>query len=117
MKFCEKHWEQLRQVIKDKGMWNLVSDSSQEVMSELITELKNEEHKFDPLMAAHNAITTAALDGGGLYLLSVDEDGNHYCPLCEVEKHIGDNVVENWINGSTDDCLNYCKTHGLLNLN
>lgn len=117
MKFCKEHWEQLRQTIIDKGMMNLVSNSGQEAMSEMVAELKDEAHKYDPLMAAHNMITAAALEAGGLYIMTVDEDDNHYCPLCEVKENMGEEMVKDWIDGSTDACLEYSKANGLLNLN
>lgn len=116
MKFCDKHWEQLRQAIKDKGMWSLVSKSEGEAVQEIVNELHGRVHKYDPLMTAHTAIVAAALKDGGLYLLSTDEDGKAYCPLCEGDKQ-SEGLSTDWINGSTDDCLAYCKNHGLLNVN
>lgn len=68
-------------------------------------------------MGAHNAITSAAIQDGGVYLLGEDENGNQYCPLCEVEKHMGEVAAKDWISGSTDDQLKICKKNNLLSIN
>lgn len=117
MKFCIKHWEQLKFTVKEKGMWHLVHKSSEELIDDIKNELDNKEHQFDPLHTAHIMIITAVLQQGGIYMLMNDENNNERCPLCEIEKQAGEELVKNWIDGSTNECLNYCKEMNLLNQN
>lgn len=87
MQFCTRHWEQLRQAIKDNGLWEFVSHSGQEVVGRMKKELEGQITVPDPLMTAHNMITGRAIEHGGLYLMTAKEDGSHYCPLCELDEH------------------------------
>jgi len=99
MKFCQPHWNELRQAIKSHGVWDLVATSGEEAMSQVVDELKGVEktlERYDPLMAAHNMITGRAIQCGGLYLLTGD-----YCPLCELAKHTRPEVARDWITGAS----------------
>lgn len=110
MKFCNPHWEELREAIKSKGMWDLVSRNGEEAVKRLSDEDKKPE-SFDPLMSAHNMILGNALKAGGLYLLQGD-----YCPLCELDKN-NDKMGEHskdWIEGATNGCLEHCRELGLV---
>lgn len=118
MKFCQKHWEDLKQAIKDKGMWDLVAIDGHAALYMMKQELEGSEtdSTYDPLMAAHNMISAKALEYGGLYLMTGD-----YCPLCELISHApggsdGEATCREWIKGSTDACLAYCQEHKLIPL-
>ena len=105
MQFCQPHWDRLRQEIKSHGVWDLVSVSGEEAVGKLVDELKGKEptlEGYDPLMAAHNMITSRALECGGLYLLTGD-----YCPLCEVTKASKPEVAEGWIRGASKAAVDY----------
>lgn len=117
MQLCKEHWERLKKAIADKGMSHLVAKSSEELASRLNKEIKNEHTVHDPLMAANMGIFGNALQQGGLYLMGRDEDGNQYCPLCEVKKHVSEDMDEKWIQASTDEQLEKCKAAGLLSNN
>lgn len=85
MKFCTPHWDQLRAAIKERGLDGLVAKDGEQAVAKLTDQLeKNDTTKtnFDPLMAAHNAITGRVLEIVGLNLLLPNEDGSERCPLC-----------------------------------
>jgi hypothetical protein len=110
LKFCDDHWEKLRQAVKDRGLWHLVARSGQEATERVKDELGNKETDatWDPLMACHWAVNGNALKMGGLYLLQGD-----LCQICEAIKHgCGDESL--WINRPADDALAYAKEHGLI---
>lgn len=102
MKFCETHWNRLREVINQKGMGHLVSKSTEELNDRMLKQNKNNLTFIDPLITSMLTINKAALDQGGLYLMSTKPDGTHYCPLCEGEKQL-EGLAEDWIDGVTDE--------------
>lgn len=101
------HWEALKQGVQNRGMWHLVARSGEEATAHMLQELRGEEAPFDPLMAANWAICGAAIEFGGLAMLS----GN-ICPLCEADVHGGH--ANNWINGCLDEQLRYAFEKGLM---
>lgn len=90
MKFCNSHWESLRQAIQDRGLTPLISSSGEEAAEKLADELQRGENvdNFDPLMRAHNAIWANAMsfvaDGGGnpLAMLDPEAPDKVQCPIC-----------------------------------
>ena len=82
-------------------------------MNSAIAELNGQktDAQYDPLMSATYMIYGNAVRAGGLYLMTTDEQGNEYCPLCEVDKHAG--LAQQWITGCCDSILTYCQEHGL----
>ncbi len=117
MKSCQKHWDQLRKAIEDKGLGHLVSKNGKQVAERLKKELKDEHTIDDPLMSAWFAIMNNALESGGAYLLVMDENGNHYCPMCEGNKHVGKGTDDWFITNSVNEQFNKAKKAGLLNDN
>ena len=93
MKFCQTHWNQLKDAIESKGMYHLVAASGELAVDRLKEELDGTATKltYDPLMNSHNMINLRALECCGLYLLTGD-----YCPLCEFEKSGGVRAKEIW---------------------
>lgn len=80
MEFCTPHWDALRTAIKDRGLEVLVAESGPEVVGKMKRQLTDKTvtvDSFDPLMGAHNAIVTNALQLTGIAVLQ--QDG---CPLC-----------------------------------
>lgn len=107
MKFCQRHWDELRNKIDDRGLSHLVAKDGRTATRQMQQQVQEREvtrESFDPLMAAHWAIAGNVmkfLDGAGmnpLYLMSGgDEDkvdaryGPKYegrtwprCPLCYI---------------------------------
>ena len=109
MKFCDPHWVTLRTAIEIRGLMRLVAKEGATAAENIHAELQGED--YDPLMNAYWMLTNQALKMGGLYLMHVDEQGIHYCPLCEVDKNGGN--AEEWISGCTDSILKHCRENGL----
>jgi hypothetical protein len=96
MKFCQKHWDTLRQKIADRGLDHLVAQGGPMATAQMADQIKTREvtrDNFDPLMAAHWAIVGNAMEMlsragiDPLYLLGDGRsapDGRNDCPLCEL---------------------------------
>ena len=113
MKLCRPHWEQLKAAIAELGMMHLVAESGKIASERITAQLENKDHGFDPLMNANFAIWTNALELGGKYLMWNDENGNPYCPICESEKHKG-NDAEWWIKNASEEQLARARSLGLM---
>ncbi len=88
MRFCQKHWEALKSAIAERGLDGLCAKSVDEIARKQFEELKSGAVKastFDPLMGAHNAIVSRAIEIVGLGLLIPAEDGVEKCPLCHLQ--------------------------------
>lgn len=109
MKICQTHWEQLKQAIKAKGLFDFVSGTGKEAMTRIVGQLQGQsetKQNFDPLMACNNMLWGNALQVGGLYLMGTDEQGNEYCPVCEADKH----GQTGWIDCAVNSAAEYVKT-------
>ena len=88
MKWCQEHWDAMKEKVRELGMWHLVAPNAEaaiEAMKEDIEaagEHRESKAAFDPLMSAFWAINGRALAMGGLYIMS-----EPVCPLCELDKH------------------------------
>jgi hypothetical protein len=114
MKICQQHWDRLRLEIDNRGLTHLIAGSSEDVMGIVERSLDgtfNTKDDFDPLLMANMLIWRASLEAGGMYLLSGDENGEPYCPLCELVKNDGD--LDDWVNGACDDSLDEARRLGL----
>lgn len=58
MRMCDAHYQLLRQAIKDRGLWSLVSTSGEEAAK----RMSGESDKFDPLLGAYNRILVKAVE-------------------------------------------------------
>lgn len=115
MKFCATHWEKLRNAIKGHGVFDLVPSSGAEAVSRLKDTMSGEKktlERYDPLMDSHNMIVATAMQAGGPYIIghNPDDPEGHYCPLCEVEKHLGAEEADKWIAGSSKAAADYAAT-------
>lgn len=129
MQFCKKHWDDLRGLIKEKGLSHLVSSSGEEAAS----RMKRQQEGQATLLEAHNMIMSRAIECLGLYIFTekrvdVVEDGvagiklEHYCPLCEAREKLpphpqtGLPCDESWLHTLTDYLkVEYAKEGWLSN--
>lgn len=121
MKFCQAHWDQLRDAIKTRGIWPLVARNGMEAAERFVEELegKASDASWDPLMAAHWAIGGRATEILGLYIF-----GTEVCPVCEVLtvhdskpcEHgcTHDDVEKRWIEGPADAMLKHVRDTPVL---
>lgn len=117
MKCCQLHWDKLRQSIIDNGMGHLIAPSGEDAIKRMEKELRGEIAVFDPLITAYHMITSNAIRVVGIPLMALDDSGNHYCPLCEIKKSLGEGEDEEWVKNATNGCLEYCGEENLLNQN
>lgn len=110
MKMCDEHYEKLKEAVRVKGMWHLVSKSGAEAVRRINSPV------FDPLLDCCLRIYTNAVRSAGLYILEFDKEGGEYCPLCELDKYGKEQNSDDWINQATDDVLYYCAKENLLNI-
>lgn len=121
MKFCEAHWQRLRDAIKDRGLDGLVSKDGKEAAAKTVAELEGGPSKstFDPLLGAHNAILSNTLRVVGLVILGADEKGEHYCPICYLTQNCACGLGEkceffDWIERAADDARAHAVSLGLV---
>src|SRR3990167_6798335 len=122
VKFCQPHWDRLRQLVIDKGMESLISKSPEAAQSRVEEELEGvaTAATYDPLLSAYWMLMARALEQGGDYLLCEKPGENlEYCPMCEVEaqgvkQFNKEGAAESWMDGCTDACLRYCRENNLL---
>lgn len=120
MKPCKTHWDMMRQSIQDRGMWQLVPTSGEEAAARMVEDLETEQSSkknFDPLMSMYWHFMNEALRCGGLYLLSDcdnPDNDNHYCPVCEFEKHIPDWNSKQSIEQVADGMAEWCRAEKLI---
>ena len=114
MKFCQPHWEKLREAIKARGLWQLVASSGKEVVDRL------KKDGFDPLMAAHNMIVGRTLDVAGLGPMTSRPDGSEWCPLCYLQQNCPCGLpgcaarFEEWIDGASNGAREEAVRLGLV---
>lgn len=130
MKFCQPHWDQLREAIKNLGLAHLIKSGEDlvEATVQQLNGLGDDISTYDPLNSAHwNIIDHCITDAGVnvLYLMSGD-----YCPLCvardALTEHVktcvnpecggADNLkqLDNWIDYAANAEAIYCRTQGLI---
>ncbi len=116
MQICQEHWKRLRQAIEDRGLAGLIAGDGTKAVEALKRELAGtpEPGDYDPLMLANWDIMSHALDCGGMYLMSPDDNGNPYCPLCEAAAKGGPGTDEEWIVGCSNSQLRYAQERGLV---
>jgi hypothetical protein len=116
-KWCQPHWDTLREAIFAKGMKKLVPTSGQAAIEMLQDELRvgtnRDVEGFDPLMRAYWAISSIILKQGG----------NPFdCPLCQLQQHeknckdpsCKQTGVNEWIESCTNAMREYCIEKKLL---
>lgn len=117
MQMCQPHWEQMKQAVKDRGMWHLVARDGKEAVDAAVRQLEGEENAsdWDPLMAMNWNFFSAALEYGGLGVMGEDENGNQYCPLCLAKNH-GEvpEMDKMWVDGCADAMLGHAREAGLV---
>lgn len=118
MKLCQDHWGQLRAAINERGLTKYVASDSEAAVERLKSQLQpgEPEHAgFEPLINANFAICGNALEMGGAYLvLSSQDNGEPYCPICEASKKLDPESPQSkpewWINNAADEQLTKART-------
>lgn len=133
MKWCQHHWDMLRDGIKARRMWHFVPESGQEAAENIVLELEGHGTAFDPLMGAMWQLTERVLENikdssGPLEALGAFGDPE-WCPMCTVQKSYDwfDDPEQNkeglkrgehhldaqeWIGLKLDSAVTYVKQQG-----
>lgn len=108
MQICQDHWHELKNAIRRRGMWKLVSpDSNRQLPRHMFSTAAGS--AFDPLHAASLLISDQARLAFGDYL-----ETRSCCPLCEVEQNLGRGHSFEWIDVDADTILQVCKERHLV---
>ena len=108
MQICREHAHELRNAIRQRGLWRLVTANGPTVAHHIQRSLEGKS-TFDPLIAVDMLIAEQALRAFGSYLLS-----DTHCPLCEVEKNLGEGQASEWIDIDADFVLHVCRERRLI---
>jgi hypothetical protein len=113
MQICQDHWHELKNAIRQRGMWKLVSPDQVQPLPAHITKRvlssPTTQWRLDPLTTATLMIYGQALMALGSYLETCD-----YCPLCEVEVNLGQGLSFEWIDVDADAVLELCRERNLI---
>lgn len=113
MNWCQSHWDQLRAAIKDRGLDKFGAQNAQQATKELADQIEGKETAFDPLMGSWLRLNETMLDSMKKQG-TLDFERAMQCPMCILVEDGQPHLVENWINGVTDDALRYATTEGLI---
>jgi hypothetical protein len=116
---CQKHWDELKQAIKDRGLFHLVPSTMEEAAQNAVASLEGQEGRFDPLMGASNTIFKNAFHAIGLPLLEPGDSGKPPCPICFLLQECpckkgADCDINNWIKYAADGALDYAREQKLV---
>ncbi len=121
MRFCQDHWDKLKDAVDARGLSAFVADDGSAVIDRVVAESESGPSKttFEPLMAAHMAIVSNVLRIAGLEAMANNEDGTDRCPLCFIIA--GCNCGQGdacpfltFIDRAADDQLEAAKSLGLV---
>ena len=114
-KWCQPHWDMLRQAVFSKGMGHLVPKDGKAAARMLEDELTfRDAEGFDPLMRGYWMISGRVLDNSG---------NPFECPLCQVQRHHdtckdpecrNNSNAQMAVNNCTDALRDYAQEKGLL---
>ena len=132
MKFCQNHWDMLRENIKKEGIYDWVAQSGETAVAMMTDELARGEHtpvNYDPLMNCHNMIFGRTLEMVGAYALSEEfgcpicffnskrtEDGRCLCddPNCHAKEPGTIPPFETWLEETPKACKEYMQEKGWI---
>ena len=111
MKLCQDHWHELKNAIRQRGMWKFVPPDGPLKANRATHYLdaRTAPLRFDPLTMASMLISHQALTAFGDYLKT-----RNYCPLCEVEQNLGTGISMEWIDVNADTLLELCRERHLI---
>lgn len=113
MQICQGHWHELKNAIRKRGMWKLVSPETGPNLPSYFTgpmiAAASKGTRLDPLQVASLLISDQALRAFGDYV-----ESRGCCPLCEVEENLGRGQSLEWIDVDADSILEVCKERKLV---
>ena len=107
MNWCKLHWDMLRAAIDVRGLSKFGAQNAHELHDDFDKQLNGEDTKFDPLLGSWMRINQQMLKDAGLRAI----EG---CSLCVLVEDKRPELVQNWIDGVTDNALAYAVEMGLV---
>ena len=117
MKFCQPHWDALREAIELRGLGHLIAANGREAAARTVADLTGDDDlaNYDPLMDVHWMIASRAMCVFGIAALAAG------CPVCELLRALpsppdGFRYATNeqyLIDGPADAVQQYCIEHGI----
>jgi hypothetical protein len=111
MNFCQKHWDELKVAINNRGLMKFVAVSGPQLAEHVVRDLDgtNTVIDFEPLLGSSICVHRLASNIGGLMaVMTPDADtGRPPCPVCFLQRF-------DWINAAADGALEEAKERGLL---
>lgn len=102
MNWCKEHWDYLKQVLEVKGLYRFVGEGAEDGLKGLTGD------RFDPLMGSWARINANMLRSPGLHGRIM------MCPLCILVADGQPHLAKSWVNGCTDDAIEYAIKEGLM---
>jgi hypothetical protein len=113
MRFCEKHWKDLRDAIEVRGLKPLVAKDGNAAIESAVRQIEgtHDNDDFDPLMGAYWLINAQIVKIRGLMFMASDSPYGG-CAMCEPDDGRPE-WASQWINGAADDALTEARRRGL----
>jgi hypothetical protein len=101
VKFCEEHWDRLRELVVDRGLEDLIQPSGERAAEAMAAELEEGQNirNFDPLMSAHWAILNnvlRVLGSRGMYLMENGDEMPEDPITPDHGQYAGEYVGQTW---------------------
>jgi hypothetical protein len=109
MNWCQPHYDKLKDAVKARGLWSLVGNGSEDLETAISGK------RFDPLLGSWARINQQMLESPGFR--RPDKDTRQrilQCPCCILVEDGQPELVDRWIDGCTDEALQYAVREGLV---
>ena len=109
MKICARHFSDLSEQVKHKGMGSMIRPERSELFAQQWLAGHARVHEFDPLVVAALEVNKKATELCGAAII------NGSCPLCTVTKVLQNHTADQtWIDNVTDCMLLFAKVNNLV---
>ena len=115
MKLCARHINELIRILKVKGLWHRVDTSPAAVQDRTRKWLNgvSTPAEIDPLVISVMEINRKAVETVGNTITMVKANGEHHCPLCEVNRFLKQNADISWLDNCTDAMVSLFLQNGI----
>lgn len=111
MNFCQKHWDELKTAITERGLMQFVASSGPQIAEHVIRGLDGNSTviDFEPLLGSSICVHRLASNIGGFSAVMTPdpETGRPPCPVCFLMRF-------DWIKAAADGALEEAKQRGLI---
>lgn len=105
MNWCKLHWDMLRSKLDSKGLSKFVANSASEAEDKMCCDQTSFEG-FDPLLGSWMRINEQMVSSPSFNGRMME------CPLCILVADGQPELVDNWLEGVTDEAMNYAIDMG-----